>query len=187
MSNEFNSGKEPIGWNDPLELEETPKKSGKVGAVVRLVVMVLAFALFVWADFGRLTRADMGLYQRVGEILSCFAFPGMVWVLAKLVSLLTPVVRAIWNWTISVTWLGLLIKVIICGAITLLPAFLVINYVYLPFFDLVNGVPVVEVVTMILFVLMTIVVAWIDICKLRGRSFLQSVKSVLGKKPQADE
>lgn len=172
---------------EPIEQIDNPKK-GRVGVIVRLAVMLLTFGYFTWFQITHMAGRDLGVYQAIGEILSCFAMPGLVWLIAKGISLVTPVVKAIWKWEIPIgfiivfSWVPYLLKLVACAVITLLPAMLILNYALLPFLNLVNGVPVVEVIVMLLLVAFTVVAVWIDINKFKGRTFLQAVKNLFSKK-----
>lgn len=173
----YNNGTEST---KPTGQMDNPRK-GRIGAIVRLAVLAAAFILCTVLAVQDMVKGNFA--NVIGDIIGSFSIPCLFWLIAKGCCLATPLVRAIWNWTIPLSIAGFFIKIAICLAMFGLPMMLIVKYVFVPFTDLLTGENVFfELLLMGALIPVTVLVTWIDICKARGRSFLQTVKGLFSKK-----
>lgn len=161
------------------ELGERPMK-GKIGAIVRLLAMAATFVLLIALAISDLTK---GRISAVGDFFGAFALPAFIWAYLKVCCLATPIVKAVWNWVIPLTIVAFLVKIMVCIGLFGLPGMFFAQYVMLPFVDLLDSVnTVLAVLLLIAAGFLTALFAWLDICKLMGRSAIGTIKNLVSKK-----
>lgn len=167
-----------------LEVEErkTGSWKGKIGAIVRLTLMALPFGLFAQALFRDLARLGFDWGTFFGGLIGIFAVPSLFWILVKVICLLTPIVKKVWGWTIALSAFGLFIKIAISIAIFAIPAQAIATLLSLVLEYALDTSSVLLVLVMVLLSLLSIFFVFVDICKLMGRSAIETIKNLVSKK-----
>ena len=166
-----------------LEVEDgkTGSWKGKIGAIVRLTLMALPFGLFAQALFRDLARLGFDWGTFFGGLIGIFAVPSLFWILVKTICLTTPIVKKVWGWTIALSAFGFIIKIVISLFILVLPAQAIATLLSLVL-EYADDSSVLLVLVMVLLDLLSIFFVFVDICKLRGRSAIGTIKNLVSKK-----
>ena len=165
-----------------IETEELQDNSrmGKIGAIVRLLAMAAVFVLCIVLAVQDLLKGKISV---IGDLMGSVAVPSLIWMYVKACCLATPIVKAIWKWVIPLTIVAFLVKIMICIALFGLPGLFYLEYVMSPIVGVIGGGNTfLAVLVMIVLAVFTALFAWIDICKLMGRSAIETIKSLFAKK-----
>lgn len=159
--------------NYDIEMSEVQDDSrlGKIGAIVRLLFMAATFVLCMALFVSDLTK---GRISAVGDLFGAFALPAVIWMYVKACCLAKPIVKAVWEWVIPLTVLALIVKIMVCIGIFGLPGMFYVEYVMNPILNVLGGDSTfLAILVLTVLALCTALFVWMDLCKLRGRSFLR--------------
>lgn len=157
------------------------RNEGKSYAVTRLIITAVMFIFFMYLAVRDMSR---GSISAIGDIIAALAFPAPVWLCAKAVCLVFPLVKELWDRILPLSISALVIKTLACAGICAVPAFLVAMYVIAPIMNFLIALnsdfgPLLLLILMTLF---TGIFTWMDICRVRDRSFIESVRNLFSKK-----
>ncbi len=111
---------------DHLEKNPSVDRKTKIGAIIRLVVMGLIFALCAWAAISDGVTKDASVMRTLGSIFAGVIIADLAWIIIKLCTFVSlPLAKALWEEFVGLGLVGFFIKIGLCLGVLLLPVVVV--------------------------------------------------------------